>query len=87
MIGVGISFLMMGSVPYWTRKLGGEMNPVAALIYRRMFLSGLMVSLLCVVALFTPSPFNMIIPVLPVMVLAIWTLTLIKRLSNGEVNL
>lgn len=74
MWAVGIMYLMIGSVPIFVKHLNGIIKPSVLPIYKNMTRCGLGILLLSLIALFVKEPFDKIIPVIPVMFLALWML-------------
>lgn len=85
MWAVGISYLMMGSVPYWVKKLNGKKGQAALSTYKNMFQCGVWVLVLWCVSLFVTEPYRIVLPVLPVIILGLWMLKFIKEL-NTQMN-
>lgn len=82
MWAIGISFLMMGSVPYWIKRLDGKQYPMAIPTYKNMFRCGIWILILWSVSLFLPEPYSIALPVLPVLILGIWMIGFIQRLMD-----
>lgn len=84
MWAIGISFLMMGSVPYWIKRLDRKQEYPTVPTYKKMFHSGIWILILWVISLFLPEPYSIVLPLLPVIVLGLWMLKFIQNLMDQE---
>lgn len=84
MWGIGIMFLIMGSVPFWVYHMRGELKPIVLPVYKNMRRCGIGVLILSVVGVFIKEPFEQVLSVLPVLILSIW---MIKYLDNMNIDI
>jgi ABC-type uncharacterized transport system permease subunit len=88
LLGVGIMFLIIGSTPYFIKKVNGTINNQALSMYKNIKITGLSVLVLLFIGNTAGHPFQYILPVIPVMLLCIWTVfhiqkVLLKTKENG----
>lgn len=86
MWGPGIMFVIMGTVPYLSERLGGSVKEEVKPIYKYMFKTGLLTVLLYLVGKMLNQPYEIILPTLPVLVFGVWAIKYLNSMIFGEGN-
>lgn len=85
MIGVGISFMIMGSTHFIVTYVLKQTQPVMVQhIRKRLFYTGICITGLSIVSFFIPTPYNTILPAIPVLYFGLSTLQLTRNLFQDE---
>lgn len=79
MWGPAIMFMIIGSTPLMIIKVGGEVKSQALSIYKNMFRTGFAMLILCFVGIAFPSPFQYVIPAVPILPFCLWVIHYVNK--------
>ena len=83
MIGVGISYMIMGSLFFLSKKLKLNFNFISLRIYLLLFASGCFITLLSIFKFLIPNYIYMILCTVAVFCSPFYSLNMIKKLINS----
>lgn len=84
MWGPSIMFMIMGSVPYISKRLGGNVKEEVVPVYRNMFRTGLIILIFCLLGLFLNDPFDIVLPTIPILFFGLWSIVHLNKVISKD---
>lgn len=84
MLGVGIGYIIIGLVPYFVKKVKGQLEAEVAKIYKYFLYCGISIIFLYCMGYFFYNGYKSIVAVLPVLIFALLLVRYINRILNNN---